>query len=298
MKFNFLSLILMSLVFAEPVSFAATNGQILSVSDNTRQTMVSEYSKNVMSQAPEGYDNKQPSNNNPQQSAYERERDQIANQLTLFTENEDTKYVIVDGDTLTISYRDRGQLNRAAYKVSAKGEISVPIAGNIKVAGLNRRQARDRVDMMIKEYIREPRTTITINTDGKVMVFGAVGSPGVLEIKPQWTVLEAIMYAGGFNRASAEMANVLVIRGPLEKRSILKLNLKKLITKGDASDNIFVKPGDFVYIPMTVISNLELFWNTMSKPLMMWYGIGGTSPFNGGTWQWGGQELIGIGGNK
>ena len=120
------------------------------------------------------------------------------------------------------------------------------------------------------------------------MIFGAVMNPGVLEIKPQWTVLEAILSAGGFNRQSAEMSSVILMRGPMEKRSILKINLKKLITRGDASDNIYIKPGDFVYVPMTFISNLDVFWGTMSKYLMWWYGLGGNQPVQGNSWEWGG----------
>ena len=270
------------LVLCGTSGFAADAPPALNVGESTRQTMISEYGKEIMARSAQG------SNPPPVSQVYDKEREQIANQLMLFTENEDIKYIIVEGDTLTINYKDRDQANRAAYKVSQTGEIFIPVCGNVKVAGLNRRQARERVDLMLKEYIRDPRVTMTINTDGKVMIFGAVMNPGVLEIKPQWTVLEAILSAGGFNRQSAEMSSVILMRGPMEKRSILKINLKKLITRGDASDNIYIKPGDFVYVPMTFISNLDVFWGTMSKYLMWWYGLGGNQPVQGNSWEWGG----------
>ena len=271
-----------SLPFGGALSRAATSSQGPGVGETTRQTMISEYGKNILAENQAGLDPKPPAHTN-----YDREREQIANQLTLFTENEDIKYIIVEGDTLTISFKDRDQLNRAAYKVNQSGEIFIPVCGNVKVSGLNRRQARDRVEQMIREYIRDPKVVITINTDGKVMIFGAVNSPGVLEIKPQWTLLEAILSAGGFNRQTAELSSVIVMRGPMEKRSMLKLNLKKLVTKGDGSDNIYVKPGDFVYVPMSFISNLDVFWGTMSKYLMWWYGLGGNQPVSGNRWEWG-----------
>ncbi len=280
----FMSVMLVVSILFSGMPLAAEAPQPLSVNEATRQTMITEYGKDIMAKSAAAL-NPQP----PVQQNYDRERDQIANQLTLFTENEDIKYIIVEGDTLTISYKDRDQISRAAYKVSETGEIFVPVCGSIKVAGLNRRQARERVEMMLKEYIRDPRVLISINTDGKVMIFGAVLSPGVLEIRPKWTVLEAILSSGGFNRQTAELASVIVMRGPMEKRSMLKLNLKKLVTKGDASDNIFIKPGDFVYVPMTLISNLDAFWGTMSKYLMWWYGLGGGQPVvNGNDWNYGG----------
>ena len=49
-----------------------------------------------------------------------------------------------------------------------------------------------------------------------------------------------------------------------------------------------IKPGDFVYVPMTFISNLDVFWGTMSKYLMWWYGLGGNQPVQGNSWEWGG----------
>ena len=124
-------------------------------------------------------------------------------------------------------------------------------------------------------------------------------TPGVFDIRPKLTLLEAILMAGGFNRGSAEMSTVLIIRGPPEKQMVFKLNLKKLITKGDQSDNIYVKPGDFVYVPMTMISNVESFVGSITKYLTMWYGFGGGQPFTaGGTWNWGtgGAKVGGYGG--
>jgi protein involved in polysaccharide export with SLBB domain len=286
MKFRqcvFTGLCLAGLAFSGGKNVLAFDqSQAASVSDSSRQMMISEYGKNVLAENAAGFDPKRPAHEN-----YDRERDQIASQLTVYTENEDTKAAIVEGDTLTISYRDRDQVNRAAYKVNQAGEIFIPVCGSVKVAGLGRRQARDRVEQMIKEYIREPKCVMTVNTDGKVMVFGAVMAPGVLDIKPQWTLLEAILSAGGFNRQTAELGSIIVMRGAMDKRTVLKLNLKKLVTKGDAADNICLKPGDFVYVPMSFISNLDAFLGATSKYLMWWYGLGGAQPVSGNSWEWG-----------
>jgi len=219
--------------------------------------------------------------------SYAREGEQLASQLQVISDNEDVSYTIVEGDTLAVSFKDRAQMNRAAYKVSSTGEIYMPLLGAVKVAGLNRKQARERVDMMLKEYIRDPQAHIVINAEGRVMVFGAVSGPGIYDLNSKMSVMETILKAGGAIKASAEMGSVIVIRGPVEKPMILKLNLKKMITRGDRSEDILVKPGDFIYIPTTVISNLDSFWNTASNLLMRWYGLGGTQPIkNRGSYAW------------
>ena len=190
-----LCFILVAAVFGtRPTSLSADT--IVPVSESTRQMMSDEFNKNILKRqstvAPvvgDGVD------------IYEKEGRQIADQIQLYTDNEDLNYTIASGDTLTISYLDRDQINRAAYKVSQSGEIYVPLIGSIKVAGLNRRQARERVEIMAKQYIREPNVRISVNTDGRLMVFGAVVAPGLYDLKGgKLSVMEVILMAGGFIR--------------------------------------------------------------------------------------------------
>lgn len=246
-----------------------------------RQEMIQDYGKKIIQDGTV--------HENPPGSAqpfYEAERQQMASQLQLISTNEDTGYRIVPGDTLTISWHDRDRIDRAAYKVSGQGEIFLPLVNAVKMAGLNRKEARERVDMVLKEYIRDPQTVIGVNTDGRVMIFGAVGLPGIYQVRNNLTVMEAILSAAGFNQKTAELASVIVIRGPVEKPEILKLNLKKMVQRGDRTDDIMVKPGDFIYIPTSFIANLEKFWNTTYGLLMQWYGLGGSPPIDGRHFNW------------
>ncbi|MBF0619751.1 MAG: polysaccharide biosynthesis/export family protein [Candidatus Omnitrophica bacterium] len=251
------------------------------IADATRASMVEDYGRKVLTDSAGGQ--AVPS---PAQSFYEAERRQMDGQLELITENEDTKYTIVPGDTLTIGYKDRDQIVRAAYKVSQAGEIYIALVGNVKLAGLARREARERLDMILRDYIRDPQVSVGVNTDGRIMIFGAVGVPGIYEVKNKMSVMESILGAGGFDRKSAEMASVIIIRGSVEKPTILKLNLKKMVQRGDRTDDIPVKPGDFVYIPTSFISNLETFWNDTQSVLMKWYTLGGSQPVKNNKLDW------------
>ena len=253
----------------------------VSVSDATRQEMILDYGKKVVA------DNAAGANPSAVSDPYMREGQQMATQLQVIADNEDVNYTIVEGDTLTIAYKDRDQMSRAAYKVSQAGEVFMPLLGAVKVAGLNRKQARERVDVMMKDFIRDPHVNMAINTDGRVMVFGAVMQPGIYNLANKMSVMESIFSAGGFVKQTAELGSVIVIRGPVEKPVILKLNLKKMITRGDRSEDVAVKPGDFVYVPTSMISNLDTFWNSMQGLLLRWYGLGGSQPIKErGTFAW------------
>jgi polysaccharide biosynthesis/export protein len=242
-------------------AFADTGA--ITAAQEARRDLAVDYSKQALAGAP-GAVAAAP-------NAYAQEAAQMASQLQVISDNEDINYTIVEGDTLTVVFNDRDQKSRAAYKVSPAGEVHMPLLGPVKVSGLNRKQARERIDMMLREYFREPQAAVAINTDGRMMIFGAVMKPGLYTLAGKSSVMEAIFMAGGYNPKTAELASVVVIRGSPQKPLMLKLNLKKLVTRGDRNEDIAVKPGDFIYVPTSMISNLDTFWQFVSGALIRWY---------------------------
>jgi polysaccharide export outer membrane protein len=69
-------------------------------------------------------------------------------------------------------------------------------------------------------------------------------------------VLEAIMHAGGFNKASARMANVVVIRNHEGRQHSCSLDLRKAIEE-PASDPFYLEPNDIVFVPRTAIDRVD-----------------------------------------
>jgi protein involved in polysaccharide export with SLBB domain len=204
---------------------------------------------------------------------YVREREVIIKQLKIITGNEETRYIIVPGDTLDISYHDRSDVVKQVYKVSKTGKIHLPLVGEVKVADLNRKQAREKINAYLKEYIRFPKTKVLVNSSGRYMVAGEVLDPGVFRLRPNLTVMEAILGAR-FMKDDANLKSVLVMRGNYDDPIAKRLNLHKMIKKGDRSDNIFVKPGDFIYVPKRFIGNIEKFISTVYRYVSAYYGLG------------------------
>ena len=61
---------------------------------------------------------------------------------------------------IEISFNDRDEVSQALYQVSGEGEVHVPLIGPVKIAGINRAQARSRIDELLKNYIRNPEVKI------------------------------------------------------------------------------------------------------------------------------------------
>ena len=208
-------------------------------------------------------------------AALEEEKRLITQQLTVITGDEDTRYIIVSGDTLKVIYKDRGDLASNVYQVNGQGEIAMPLIGNVKVAGMNRGDARSFLNEKLTDYIRDPQLTIEINTSGKYIVMGAAG-PGVFNLEPDLSLMDAVIKAG-YDSHRANLANVMVMRGGRDKPQILRLNLKKMMLKGDRSDNIAVKPNDLIYVPNTMFFDMDNFTNKVFTYIADYYTLGGAT---------------------
>jgi polysaccharide export outer membrane protein len=204
---------------------------------------------------------------------YVRERETIIQQLEIITGDEETKYIIVPGDTLSISFMDRGTKQESVYQVNGDGMISIPLVGQIKIEGFNRKQAREHLNNLLGQYIRNPQVEIFVNVAGRYMVAGEVGEPGVFRLRSNLTVMEAIM-AADYDKDDVNLKSVMVMRGSPDKPMALRLNLHKMVKKGDRTDNILVKPGDFIYVPRRFIANIEKFIETAYRYVEAYYGFG------------------------
>ena len=100
-------------------------------------------------------------------------------------------------------------------RVNAKGQISLPYAGRIKVQGLSLTQAEDAILKSMKRYTTEPQVYVSLVGDlaGSVLVAGDVVSPGRFStLEGPLTLLDAINQAGG-PKLEPYLVNVVVRTG-------------------------------------------------------------------------------------
>jgi len=83
--------------------------------------------------------------------------------------------------------------------------------------------------------------------DKSVYVLGAVATPKAIEYREGMKVMEAILEAGGFTKF-ADQNDVVVRRKVGTEEVSLEVLAKRLFNKGDLSQNIDLKPGDYVLV--------------------------------------------------
>lgn len=80
-----------------------------------------------------------------------------------------------------------------------------------------------------------------------VYVVGAVNAPKFIEYREGITVMEAVLEAGGFNKF-AKQNDVTIFRKDGDKRTSISARVEDLTKKGDLSQNVTLKPGDYVVV--------------------------------------------------
>ncbi|MCT4603975.1 MAG: polysaccharide biosynthesis/export family protein [Marinifilum sp.] len=147
------------------------------------------------------------------------------------------------------------------YQVDSNGNISLPIIGNIGVAGLTQREAQAKVQEHADEYLKDASVKVKL-LNFKVTVMGEVTTPGVYyNYNSSLSILEAISMANGITD-HAKINRVLVIRTNNNESKTYRVDLSsKNFLKSEA---FFIQPNDVIYIEPHKIKNTDMNSNVYS----------------------------------
>lgn len=142
-------------------------------------------------------------------------------------------------------FRDESSIYIEGYVVNEKGNIDLPVIGEVKVEGLSMEDAHAEIRKQAESYLKQP-TVIVKLISYKFTVLGEVRRPGVFKnYNNQLTVFEAIGMAGDITERG-DREQVLVIRQKGDGTQTFRLNLKnKDILSSEA---YYLLPNDVVYI--------------------------------------------------
>ena len=162
------------------------------------------------------------------------------------------EYAIESEDVLLIAVYGQPDLT-SKVRVTAQGEITFPLVGNVKVVGLTLAQLEKRLaGLLEKDYLVNPQVSVFIEEyhPKQVFVLGAVGKPGAYNLskEKQTTVLEAIAMAGGFAK-EADQDGTKVIRIENDKKITIKIKVSDITKRGDKEKDIPLKPSDMIVVP-------------------------------------------------
>jgi polysaccharide export outer membrane protein len=123
------------------------------------------------------------------------------------------EYRIGSNDILDITVFDAPELNRSV-RVTSGGEISLPLLGPLRAAGLTARELEMSLEVRLRrEFMKDPHVGVFVSTveSHPISVVGAVHKPGVFQVRGPRSLLEMISMADGVTDDAGD--KVLIERG-------------------------------------------------------------------------------------
>jgi len=94
--------------------------------------------------------------------------------------------------------------------------------------------------------------------DQLAYVLGEVKTPGVVPLRSELTLLDAVMNAGGPTKG-ANLRDIFLVRQVDGKGVVERINFKELVGRANFSKNYALRDGDLIYVPDTGLSKLNYF---------------------------------------
>jgi protein involved in polysaccharide export with SLBB domain len=152
--------------------------------------------------------------------------------------------------------------SRTITPVGLDGKIYYNLLPGLEVWGLTLDQTRALLEKELAKYVTEPEVALTLRTVGSkyVWVLGRLNRPGIYPLTGSMSLLESLALAGGTARSlsqvtSQELADLrhsFVVR----RGQFLPVDFQRLLKMGDMSQNIYLQPDDFVYVPSSLINEV------------------------------------------
>ena len=172
-------------------------------------------------------------------------------------------YLLGPDDQLDISGPELTDLTSKPVRIDGEGDIAVPLAGPVHVAGMTVQQTEQELDKVLSKYIRRPQVVVNVAEvrSQPVSVLGAVNSPGVHQVQGHKTVLEMLALAGGIRQDAGysiritrqlEWGCIPLPSAKLDasgKYSVAELNLRKIMDAKTPEENIQIFPHDVISVP-------------------------------------------------
>lgn len=184
-----------------------------------------------------------------------------------------TAYQIEAKDELKIEIWEKPDLTRTVA-VRADGTVTLPLVGEVKVAGSTPAQLEEELARKFSLYdrqITQVSLEVTAYNSKAVYVLGEVAQPGKYQRWPMPTVWDVIRDAGGPNE-NAYLGGVQVIRkgNTTNERNIITVDLNQIWGRGVPQDLPALEPDDTIVVPKKVTEqtwpNVIYVFGAVAKP--------------------------------
>jgi len=141
------------------------------------------------------------------------------------------------------------------FEVNDEGNVTLPMLGDIPVAGNPNSEIEQIVQQYADKYLKEAIVKVKL-LNYKVTIIGEVKNPGVYyNYNNNFTVLEALAMANG-NTDYANLNNVMVIRPQSNGQKAMILDMSA--SNAWLQKGFYLHPNDYIFVEPDRHKNLQL----------------------------------------
>lgn len=189
-------------------------------------------------------------------------------------------YRVLPPDVISISSVHVPEINGVSQQIRPDGKVSLPLVGEVEVAGKTPTEIAAILEERTKEYYEQTDATVSVNryASQQIYVFGQVSRPGPQPWSGTNTLVDVLAQSqpttlawpekirvvrgrpptrGGYLESAdaAEVGGLPVAMGEAE---VMTVNMKEMVEKGDLSKNVVLQPDDVVYVPPNPLAAVGL----------------------------------------
>jgi polysaccharide export outer membrane protein len=172
-------------------------------------------------------------------------------------------YRIQPGDVLSVEVLQDPSLNREIL-VLPDGSISFPFAGGIRASGLTTGQVQASIAQGISSnFAVQPNVFVTVRQVGEpvfglsaaartidIYYLGEWNTPGVVEVPPGTTLIQALSLGGGFsNFAATNRVQLRRVNRHTGQTSVITLDYRAIARGATLSNDPVLADGDVILAP-------------------------------------------------
>lgn len=172
----------------------------------------------------------------------------------------DPRYLLQESDVLQITFRFTPEFDQTVT-IQPDGFVHLLGAGDMHVTGKSVPELTAALQKAYGQFLHDPVIDVELKDFEKpyFIAGGEVGRPGKYELRGNTTLAEAVAIAGGFTEKAKHSEVLLYHRVPGGWDQAKELNIKKMLTNKDLTEDIQLRPGDLIYVPKNTLSKIRGF---------------------------------------
>lgn len=170
-------------------------------------------------------------------------------------------------DRISVQVHNNPELD-TEQRIRPDGNISLKLVGDLYVEGKTPAETAKLIEQELSRYVKDVSATVTVTGffSKNIYVYREDGSSLVLSYTGDMTAAQAITMAGGLTVRAAPSRILVVRRDPVAPK-VYRLNLNKVVKRGESQHDIQLVANDIVIVPSNVFGKIGNAVQTVLFPL-------------------------------